>query len=84
VTTKRFQDELEAATFANQFIESVYDSVKGTHKNFEIQIRGLAKNNYVTDGRVVSLWSDDKVIAVANILRTNFNFSQVICTDLTK
>lgn len=82
MTTKRFQDELDAVTFADKFIEVVYNDVKKTHKNFEIQTRGLSINNHITDGGVVSLWSDDKVIAIANILRTNYNFSQVICTKL--
>lgn len=84
IQSKRFQDELDAAQFANKFIESVYASVKEKLKNFEIQNRNLAIRNHIVDGGVITLWADDQVIAIANIVRTNFNLSQVVCTDLTK
>lgn len=79
----KFVDELDAASKATEFIRAVYEENKDKYKQFEQTINGLANGDTITCGGVQTLWADNEVIAIANFVRTNYNWTQLICTRVT-
>jgi hypothetical protein len=85
VKISRHMDELDAATEAETFIERIYEENKDDKVFFEKQYHNLTAGfggKVHVDGGLISLWKNDIVIATTQILRTNFNHSQLICVEI--
>jgi hypothetical protein len=87
VKISRHMDELDAASKAETFIERIYEENKDDNVIFEKQYHNLTaglNGKVPVDGGIISLWKNDVVIATTQILRTNFNHSQLICVEIPK
>jgi hypothetical protein len=69
-------DQIDADKKALYWLEHVISLYELTKANCVIR-----NENLKGEGRVSSLWFDNKPIATAVILRDEFNFSTVLCTE---
>lgn len=78
---RSFLKELDADRYAESFIQSVEVELLASNQlaNMDIEHHFLDASNRVAGGRVITLWSEEKIIAIANILRINVNWILVVC-----
>jgi hypothetical protein len=83
ITVTRHIDELDAFSEAEDFLERIYLESNNSQGLYEKRYNNLTNGKTPTDGGIISLWKNDKVIATAQVLRTNFNFSELICVEVS-
>jgi len=75
--TQRFVDQLEGEKVANTWMTGIIDELKPTEPLLELQERSIAIDQHIVDGRIIILWNNERMVAIANIMRTPINYTQI-------
>lgn len=77
---KVFIDQLDADKFAFSYLQKEIEKMEKNHLN-EMICYELSRLNHTVDGRVMTLWCGQEIMAMAVIVRSSFNWSGVICSS---
>lgn len=80
-----FMDQIDGDIFANEFISSIVSIYKNETPFIDVEEHKLSLNNHIVDGKILTVWVGDRIVATANIMRTpNYNRTHVICNSLSE
>lgn len=80
----RFIDQLEGEGVASAWMEAIVDELKEREPLLDIQRHNLALDKHIVDGHITTLFNNEHVVAIANVIRTPMNYTEIVLTRVSE
>ena len=80
----RFIDQLEGEGVASAWMEGIVDELKGREPLLDIQQHNLALGKHIVDGHITTLFNNEHIVAIANVVRTPMNYTEIVLTRVSE
>lgn len=80
----RFIDQLEGESVASAWMEAIVDELKEREPLLDIQQHNLALGKHIVDGHITTLFNNEHIVAIANVIRTPMNYTEIVLTRVSE
>lgn len=76
--SRMFIDQIDGDAYAKEWVMSIYSEYSKKFPYLGMEEHGLAIREHQVDGRILSLWNGERIVAQASVMRTPMNYTQVV------